>query len=284
MGREPRDVDVAAAAELERMRMERMLQESEARFRDLFEEATVERLARQRGLATGDQVLLRTSGHGVQTFRVTCVSDAYGYFFHPDERAYGIIDATLLERFFCVSDARTRTLAVKLGPGAERGLVEAALRTRLPDARFSVYDGPELIERMLTDLTVDFVLFDVILSLTALLAGLGVLNGQLLAAIERRKELGILVALGTSRAQLAGVVLVESAVVGLVGGALGISGAVLQGYLRNPLAEPGVIGVAGGAGLGAVLAIHSGAAAAFALALPLGGLAGAAALLALHGA
>ena len=62
----------------------------------------------------------------------------------------------------------------------------------------------------------------------------------------------------------------------LVGGALGLSGAVLQGYLRNPLAEPGVIGVAGGAGLGAVLAIHSGAAAAFALALPLGGLAGAA--------
>ena len=62
----------------------------------------------------------------------------------------------------------------------------------------------------------------------------------------------------------------------LVGAALGLSGAVLQGYLRNPLAEPGVIGVAGGAGLGAVLAIHSGASAAFALALPLGGLIGAA--------
>ena len=63
----------------------------------------------------------------------------------------------------------------------------------------------------------------------------------------------------------------------LVGGGLGLTGAVLQGYLRNPLAEPGVIGIAGGAGLGAVLAIHSGASAAFALALPMGGLAGAAA-------
>ena len=29
----------------------------------------------------------------------------------------------------------------------------------------------------------------------------------------------------------------------LIGGALGLSGAVLQGWLRNPLAEPGVIGV-----------------------------------------
>ena len=54
----------------------------------------------------------------------------------------------------------------------------------------------------------------------------------------------------------------------LIGGALGLSGAVLQGYLRNPLAEPGLLGIAGGASLGAVIAIHSGAAAAFALALP----------------
>ena len=46
----------------------------------------------------------------------------------------------------------------------------------------------------------------------------------------------------------------------LVGGALGLSGAVLQGYLRNPLAEPGLLGISGGAALGAVVAIHTGAA------------------------
>jgi iron complex transport system permease protein len=62
----------------------------------------------------------------------------------------------------------------------------------------------------------------------------------------------------------------------LVGGALGLSGAALQGYLRNPLAEPSLVGVSGGAALGAVLAIHLGLSQAFALALPLGGLAGAA--------
>jgi iron complex transport system permease protein len=62
----------------------------------------------------------------------------------------------------------------------------------------------------------------------------------------------------------------------LIGGALGLAGAVLQGYLRNPLAEPGLLGISGGAALGAVIAIHSGASAAFALALPAGGLMGAA--------
>lgn len=61
----------------------------------------------------------------------------------------------------------------------------------------------------------------------------------------------------------------------LVGGALGMAGAALQGYLRNPLAEPGLLGMAGGASLGAVIAIHSGAATSLALALPLGGLVGA---------
>lgn len=61
----------------------------------------------------------------------------------------------------------------------------------------------------------------------------------------------------------------------LVGGALGLAGAALQGYLRNPLAEPGLLGMAGGASLGAVIAIHTGAAGLFSLALPLGGLAGA---------
>jgi len=62
----------------------------------------------------------------------------------------------------------------------------------------------------------------------------------------------------------------------LIGGALGLSGAVLQGYLRNPLAEPGLLGISGGGALGAVIAIHSGAAGAFVLALPAGGLLGAA--------
>lgn len=41
-----------------------------------------------------------------------------------------------------------------------------------------------------------------------------------------------------------------------VGGALGLSGAVLQGYTRNPLADPGVLGVSSTAALGAVLTIY----------------------------
>lgn len=41
----------------------------------------------------------------------------------------------------------------------------------------------------------------------------------------------------------------------LVGAALAVSGAVMQGLFRNPLADPGLVGVSAGAGLGAVVVI-----------------------------
>jgi iron complex transport system permease protein len=43
-----------------------------------------------------------------------------------------------------------------------------------------------------------------------------------------------------------------------IGAVLGLSGAVLQGYLRNPLADPAVVGISASAALGAVLAIFFG--------------------------
>lgn len=61
----------------------------------------------------------------------------------------------------------------------------------------------------------------------------------------------------------------------LVGFSLGMAGAALQGFLRNPLAEPGIVGVSGSAALGAVLVFYTGLSGVFDLALPLGGFIGA---------
>jgi iron complex transport system permease protein len=62
----------------------------------------------------------------------------------------------------------------------------------------------------------------------------------------------------------------------LVGGAMGVSGAALQGYSRNALADPGVLGVSSMAAAGAVVAIYFGFTAATTWFLPVGAAAGAA--------
>ena len=61
----------------------------------------------------------------------------------------------------------------------------------------------------------------------------------------------------------------------LAGAALGAGGAVLQGLLRNPLAEPGVLGVSASATFCATLVVYTGAAAGSGLVLPAAATAGA---------
>src|SRR6185312_12620701 len=68
------------------------------------------------------------------------------------------------------------------------------------------------------------------------------------------------------------------ALAALVGAGLGVSGAALQGSLRNALAEPYLLGVSGGAAVGAVIGVALGFSSA--IALPLFAFAGAAAAIA----
>lgn len=63
--------------------------------------------------------------------------------------------------------------------------------------------------------------------------------------------------------------LARTAVAGLVGAALAISGAVMQSVFRNPMADPGIIGVSAGGAFGGVLAIFFGLSAIHALFVPL---------------
>ncbi len=74
----------------------------------------------------------------------------------------------------------------------------------------------------------------------------------------------------------------------IVGAALGLTGAAMQGYTRNPLADPGILGVSSMAAFGAVVTMYFGALTTLPWLLPVGAMIGAvggiAALLALSGA
>lgn len=77
------------------------------------------------------------------------------------------------------------------------------------------------------------------------------------------------------RTILLGVRLPRIVAAGLTGAVLAVSGVMFQALLRNPLAEPYLLGVSAGAGFGAVLALATGVAALSGAFLPLSALAGA---------
>lgn len=99
--------------------------------------------------------------------------------------------------------------------------------------------------------------------IASLLVGSAAIDaGRLIAALTGRGD------------EIARVIVFElrlpRALLGLaVGAMLGLSGAALQGYLRNPLAEPAVIGASNAAALGAVIALYFGLAALHPAVLPL---------------
>ncbi len=114
--------------------------------------------------------------------------------------------------------------------------------------------------------------------LALLVALLGVLSlGIGAASLDPGRVLSVLVGSGDAQATLivTEIRLPRLLLALLVGGGLGAAGAALQALLRNPLADPGLTGVSASAALGAVLVFYTGLGVRFALALPLGGLAGA---------
>jgi iron complex transport system permease protein len=101
------------------------------------------------------------------------------------------------------------------------------------------------------------------LRLNLALAALGLLTvvaGTVLggAALPPGEALAGLVFLGGEEARIIAqeIRLPRALAAFLIGGALGLSGAALQGLLRNPLADPGVLGVSAMSALGAVIAIY----------------------------
>jgi putative ABC transport system permease protein len=203
-------------------------------------------LARHLEYRIGDKVHVANASGAVEDLKVVAISDAYGYFPHPDERLYGVVSEATTARAFCLEAGTGRECSVVLEKGSDPEIVRAAVRELCPDLppgpsglRFET--GRGLLQAHLDDIDRDFRLFDIILLLTAALAGLGVLNGLLLSALERTKELGVLRALGASSGQIAGMVMLESAVVGLLGGLFGTA----LGALFTPVIVRALEGLSG---------------------------------------
>ncbi len=103
-----------------------------------------------------------------------------------------------------------------------------------------------------------------ILLIAAFLLGVGrgavpISLGEIFRILSRRAGLAIGESVDTQKSAVLWSIRLPRVVLAMtVGAALGVSGAALQGVFRNPLADPGLIGVSSGAAFGAVVTIVAG--------------------------
>jgi putative ABC transport system permease protein len=187
------------------------------------------RLAKSKEWRAGDLVALRDKNGVPVSYEVLVVSDRAG--FDADERAFAICSPHWLRQDFCIVDTCVHLVTLRLGPGADPDAIGAAAKTLLPGVSTNK-SGRWIRDYLLRDVGRDFDLFDILLFLMLVLAGVGLLNGITIATLGRVRELGVLRALGITRGALCGSFLLEGAVVAALSSLLSLSlGALLASVL-----------------------------------------------------
>src|SRR6185437_12273189 len=97
----------------------------------------------------------------------------------------------------------------------------------------------ELIARMQAQQNIFTLLLGSIGSISLLVGGIGIMNIMLVTVLERRREIGIRMAIGARRASIQWMFLTESLLLSLVGGLLGIIVGMANSYFIAKFARWG---------------------------------------------
>ena len=124
----------------------------------------------------------------------------------------------------------TTILAVSLVDGADRAGVLKAIRDELP-ADVYAYPGNEAAKAVGASMAQGTRLITVVAWIVVLVASVALFNTLMLSVLERRRELGVLRAMGSSRRFVLRTVLAEAAGLGLVGAAIGAVFGTVNQYL-----------------------------------------------------
>lgn len=187
--------------------------------------------AREQDLSPGDEVSLPAL-RGPRKFRVLTVDDRAGFF--PHERSFGLIAEAAMRQYFCRSNDVVRQATIGIEDQTSENAVAARVHNRLAlegGRVATVMKGTEQRDFYQREIDTDFLVFDVILGMTAALAALGLLNSLVVSGLERQKELALLRAAGVTRRQVYRLFVAEAAAIGLCGGLLGILMAVPFSWL-----------------------------------------------------
>ncbi|MFB7724173.1 ABC transporter permease [Nocardia sp. NPDC056100] len=184
-------------------------------------------LARALGVSAGDELTVQTpSGE-----RRTRVLASVSYFSALSGTAS--MSLTLMREWFDRPGATT--LQIDAAPGVNKARLLTAIRQVVPP-ELHVYTGAAALDGVSRAMEQGLVLSRIMLVIVAFIAAMALLNTLTLALLERRRELGILRAVGSSRRFALRMVLAEAAGIGLIGAALGVLFGLANQYLYSLLA------------------------------------------------
>jgi putative ABC transport system permease protein len=121
-------------------------------------------------------------------------------------------------------------LAVKLRPDADPAKVEAMIRDALPTDTY-VFSGQDATKAVGKTMSQGIALITVMAWIVVFVAGVALLNTLMLSVLERRRELGVLRAMGSSRRFALQAILAEAAGLGVVGAVTGALVGAANQYL-----------------------------------------------------
>jgi putative ABC transport system permease protein len=136
-----------------------------------------------------------------------------------------------MRRYFRINDAST--YLVKVDQDASVSSVQERI-DQLYGKRYQLIleSNLSIRKRVLNLMDQAFSLFDVMSLIAIVVGGLGIVNTLTMSVMERLQEIGMLRAIGMTRAQITRMILAEAGVIGIIGGFLGlITGVILARIL-----------------------------------------------------
>jgi len=101
--------------------------------------------------------------------------------------------------------------------------IEAELESLHKDKLFTAYTTQQLLERINSVFGIMSLVLAGIAGISLLVASFGIMNTMLMAVIERTREIGIMKAVGATNRRILALFIIESSMVGFIGGLIGVA-------------------------------------------------------------
>lgn len=136
--------------------------------------------------------------------------------------------------FLALDDAREifdkpdeiSAMTVHILPGEDMSSVADAIERRLKRARdnenFQVFTPQQVLEQMSTILGIVSIVLAGIAAISLLVGGIGIMNSMYTSVLERTREIGVMKAIGATNESILTMFLLESGLIGLGGGLIGV--------------------------------------------------------------